>query len=576
MKQKKSLKNSLRKAETNPIFEYNEKIQSGEIVACKKVKLIYKHIVACLIKGDKFIYNQKRAERVIGFVENFCKHSKGKWGGKPLILELWQKAFIACLYGVVYKDTGKRRFKEAFLVIARKNGKSIISSALGNYMLAGDGEAGAECYAVATKKDQAKIVWEEAEKMVKKSPPLKTIIKPYTNNLKFDLMDSTFKPLSSDDKTLDGLNPHFASLDEIHAWKNGFALYDVVRDGTSAREEPIILAITTAGFVREDIYDGKYADAERLLKALEDESEDFYDENFLPMVYELDERSEWTDSDAWAKANPNLNVSKSYEYLKRAVDNAKIDPHKVPNLLTKDFNIRETSIQAWLTFEAILNKHKFDLKDFFSPENPSYGFGGADLSRTTDLTSACMMFMHPSDLSKLFCQHMYWIPQDLLELRVKEDKIPYDKWYAQGLIRLCKGNKINTKDVTAWFVELMNEYGLFPFKIGYDRYSATYWVDEMAGIFGNVMDEVAQGKQTLSNPMRMMGADLTAKTIIYNDNPITKWCLTNTSVDVDKNDNIQPMKTSNPRMRIDGTAAMLNAYVSLKNHEQEYRNLINV
>ncbi len=567
---RKNLKNILHvPACNNPIFEYYKKIESGEILVSQKVKRIYKHIVDCLKRGDRFIYNNNRAERATDFIEKFCKHSKGKWGGQPIVLELWQKAYICALFGVVYKKTGQRRFKESLLVIGRKNGKSILASAIGLYMLTADGEQGAECYAVATKRDQAKIVWEEAEKMANKSPALSQITNIVTNNIKFKTTDSTFKPLCSDDNTLDGLNPHFASLDEIHAWKNGYKLYDVIKDGTSAREEPIILAITTAGTIREDLYDGKYNDAETLLKSLEDGSEDFFDENFFPVIYELDERSEWTDETKWIKANPNLNVSKSVAYLKRAVNNAKLDPLKVTNLLTKEFNIRETSQQAWLTYEAILNKERFNIQDFA----PQYYFGGADLSRTTDLTSANILFGVP-DSPKLYCKHMYFIPENLLDLRVREDKIPYDKWYSQGLIRLCKGDLIDPSDITAWFVELMNEFNLYPFKIGYDRYSATYWVKEMTDIFGAVMYPVAQGKQTLSNPMRMLGVELTAKNVIYDDNPITKWCLSNMAVDVDKNDNIQPCKTSNPRMRIDGGASLLDSYVAYKDFESEYKALI--
>lgn len=568
MTTKKNSKNILQEQD-NYIFEYYSKIKSGKIVVGKKIERIYRHLTECLKKNSKFTFSKQRADRAIEFIEKFCKHSKGKWGGQPIVLELWQKAFISAVFGVVYKDTGKRRFKEVFLVIGRKNGKSILASAIANYMLIADGEQGAEIYAVATKRDQAKIVWEEACKMIKKSPVLRQITKITVNNIKFDTTESNFKPLSSDDNTLDGLNPHFTSMDEIHAWKQGAKLYDVIKDGTSAREEPLILAITTAGTIREDIYDIKYNDSEILLKSLDDKSAEFIDENFLPVIYELDERSEWTDEKKWIKANPNLNVSKSVAYLKRAVNNAKLDTLKVSNLLTKEFNIRETSQQAWLTFEAVLNTETFDLSQL----KPTYVFGGADLSRTTDLTSANILFGVPNS-DKLYCKHMYWIPEALLDIRVNQDKVPYDKWYEQGLIRLCKGDLIDPSDITQWFAELMNENGIYPYKIGYDRYSATYWVKEMQDMFGEVMYPVAQGKLTLSNPMRMLGVDLTAKNINYNNNPITKWCLTNTSVDIDKNDNIQPCKTSNPRMRIDGMASLLDSYVAYKDFENEYRILI--
>lgn len=553
----------------NPILEYWREIETGKVIVGLKVRRIYEKLVKD-IHNDSTVYeySAKRANHAIEFIENYCRHSKGKWGGKPIDLELWQKAFLAATFGFVHKIDGTRKHREVLLVVARKNGKSTIASGIGLYLQVADGEPGAEIYAVATKKDQAKLVWLEAKRMVKKSPVLLKRIKPLVSDLVSDWNDSTFKPLGSDSDTLDGLNVHGAMMDEIHAWKDK-NLYDVIVDGTSSREQPLIMMITTAGTIRESVYDIKYDEAERFLNGIES-SEEYVDERFLPIIYELDARIEWTDSRNWRKANPGLGTIKKEDQLESKVEKAKANPMLVSNLLTKDFNIRETSSEAWLTFEQINNTQTFNLDEL----KPKYGIGGADLSITTDLTAAKVIFMVP-DEPRIFALSMYWLPEDLLERRTKEDRIPYDIWYRQGLLRLTPGSSIHAKYVTEWFVEIRDQHKLYIPWIGYDAWSAKYWVEEMQGNFGGEsMIPIRQGKPTLSSPMHLLGAALNQKMIIYNNNPIDKWCLTNTSVDMDKNGNIQPKKTKNPRRRIDGTSALLNAYVVFNNNQQSYLNMI--
>lgn len=561
-------KNIVKNIALNPIVEYHNKIQSGEIITSQKIKKTYKKIVSDITdENSPWIYDEIKANRAVNFIEVYCKHSKGKWGGKAIILELWQKAFICALFGVVSKATGLRKFKEVFLLVARKNGKSLIASAIALFCLTKDGEAGAECYSVATKKDQAKIVWKEAQKMVKKSPALKKRIKCLVAEIKYEKTESEFKPLASDSGTLDGLNVHFAAIDELHEIKDK-NLYDVIVDGTSAREQPIILITTTCGTRRENVFDIKYDEATRIIDGYFDK-DGYKDENFLPLLYELDSRKEWENEKSWMKANPNLGVSKGIEYLRRQVNKAKANTLNLKNLLTKDFNIRETTSDAWLSFDQINNEKTFNLDELM----PRYAIGGVDLSRTTDLTSACILFRLPDD-EQIYFEHMYWLPEDLLEKRVREDKIPYDLWHEQGLLRTCEGNQINPSDVTNWFVELMKEKKIYFTAIGYDSYMAQLWVNEMVENVGEVMIAVHQGKKTLSNPMGLLGADLESKKIVYNNNPITKWCLTNTAVDVDRNGNIQPTKTTNQRKRIDGFAAMLDAFVAYLEKQTEYMNLI--
>lgn len=562
------------KAKENELDEVSKKLNTiksttGTINTSYKVYRVYKEIIK--ISNDpigEWEYDNHKANHAIEFVENYCKHSKGKMGGKPFILELWQKALIAATFGIVHKITGLRKHKEVLLVVARKNGKSTLAAAIGLYMQIADGEPGAEIYACATKKDQAKIIWLESKRMVNKSTVLRKRIKTLVGELKSDFNDSFFKPLGRDSDSLDGLNVHCALLDEIHAWQDK-NLYDVIVDGTTAREESLIFITTTAGTVRECVYDIKYDEVERVINGYDDEN-GYKDETFLPIVYELDNRSEWIDEDCFIKANPGLGTIKKIDQLITKVNKAKANSLLVKNLLCKDFNIRETSSEAWLTFEQANNIATFDLTVL----KPRYGIGGADLSSTTDLTCATIIFKIQGS-EEIFTLQMYFLPEDLLEKRVQEDKIPYDIWRDMGLLRTTPGNKVHHKYVTEWFLEIQNTYDIYIYSGGYDAWSANYWVEEMHNTFGKeTWQAVIQGKKTLSGPMKNLGADLENNIINYNNNPILKWCLTNTAIDIDKNDNIQPIKTSNPRRRIDGLASLLDAYVQLERIQEAYMSVI--
>ena len=554
----------------NPIREYWSKIESGQEVVSEKVYKTYKKLVYDLDHEDEseFFYSPKRGNHIIEFIENFCRHSKGKMGGKPVILELWEKAMLAAIFGFIDIE-GNRKYRESLLIVGRKNGKSLIASAVGLYMLMADGEAGAECYAVATKRDQAKIIWLEAKRMIAKSPSLSKRTRCLVGEIDADFCDGVFKPLASDSNTLDGLNVHAALMDELHAWTSGKALYDIIADGVTAREQPLIFITTTAGTVREDIYDQKYDEAKRVIDGYFDPN-GYKDDRMIAFVYELDKRSEWQDPKCWKKANPGLGTIKNEGILRDKVEKAKQNPLLVKNLVCKEFNVPETTAEAWLTAEQVINPMKFDIADL----KPRYGIGGTDLSSTTDLTAAKVIFRVPDD-PHVYVLQMYWMPEDNVEKRVREDHIPYDVWIEQGLMRTCKGNQISYHDVTEWFLEIQNQHDIYMYKIGYDSWSAKYWVEEMEQAFGTgVMEKVIQGKKTLSGSMKSLGADLDAKLIVYNDHPIDKWCLFNTAVDIDRNDNIQPAKTSIPTRRIDGTAALLDAYVIYQTYLNDYLTMI--
>lgn len=553
----------------NPILEYWNKIENKEIRVSNKIYQWYKYLAHQVNFPGEYFYSAKRANHIIEFAENYCKLSKGANAGRPVRLELWEKAHLAAVFGFI-DINGNRQCRESVLIVGKKNGKSLLASIVGLYMLVGDGEPGPEVYAVATKKDQAKIIWQESKRMVRKSPILLRRIKTLVAELSSELYnDGTFKPLASDSDTLDGLNVHCGLLDEIHQWKNGKALYDIIADGVSAREQPLIYMTSTAGTIREDLYDQKYEEAERVINGLFDEN-GYHDIHFFPFIYELNDRKEWTEEKCWIKANPGLGTIKNLATLRAKVEKAKANHRLIKNLVCKEFNIRETSEEAWLTFVEIDNKQTFDVKKL----KPKYGIGGCDLSSTTDLTNATIIFMVPDD-DNIYVLQMYWLPEDLMEQRIKEDKIPYDYWQELGLLRTCPGNKVHYKYVKEWFEEVQNDLDIYLYKCGYDSWSATYFVEDMENTFGKaVMEPIIQGKKTLSGPMKSLGADLSKKKIIYNNNPVLKWCLTNTSVDIDKNDNIQPAKGNLGTRRIDGAAGLLDAYVTLCNNMEEYLSLI--
>lgn len=420
-----------------------------------------------------------------------------------------------------------------------------------------------------TKKDQAKIIWNESRSMVRKSPALRKRMKTKVNEISSeDFNDGIYKPLASDSDTLDGLNVHGALMDEFHQWKNGRPLYDIIADGVSAREQPLIFMTSTAGVVREDIYDEIYEEAEMTINGYSDQT--YKDDRSIFFVYELDKREEWTDESCWRKANPGLGTIKNLKTLREKVEKAKQNFRLVKNLVCKEFNIRETATESWLTFTELNNTETYDIAKL----KPRYGIGGVDLSRTTDLTCATILFKVLND-STIYVKQMYWLPEDIFEDRIKDDRIPYDKWKEQGLLRLSQGNKVHHGDITDWFLEVQNELDIYLFKVGYDDWSSTYFIKDMEANFGaDTMDRVIQGKKTLSTPMHNLGADLASKKINYDNNPILKWCMSNTTIEVDRNGNIQPDKGKNRKKRIDGLASLLDAYVAYERHMEEYESVI--
>lgn len=533
----------------NYVREYCDKIHSGELLTSRRVMAVYKRLVAEMLDSDApYYFDEEIGERPIAFIETFCKQSQGVLGA-PIELELFQKAFIQALFGFINKETGFRRFRETMFLVGRKNGKSTLLAGIGLYLLVADYEGAAEIYSVATKKDQASKVLTEAHNMVKQSPELRAVIRKRRNDLYFEATSSKFEALASDSNTLDGLNSHAVIIDELHAIRDR-NLYDVMKQSTSSRNQPLVVMITTAGTVRECIFDNMYEYACRIADG-EIEVDDF-----LPILYELDAREEWTNPQMWIKANPGLGTIKKWETLAKFVQQAKDDPGFLPTVLCKDFNIRESESVVWLSYSQIKNIATFDMADIFD----TYAIGGCDLSATTDLTCASLMIRKRGDNTIYVIQH-YFLPQSKIDKLAEKNtqEAPYKVWADRGLLTICEGSRVNFSQVTAWFVQMRDEYKIDAFKVGYDRALAGYWVDEMkANSFD--MEPVAQGPFTWSQPMREMGAAFTDKLVNYNNNPILAWCLSNTAVKKSGVNNIQPVKITEKR-RIDGMVSLLNAWV---------------
>ena len=556
----------------NYIEEYYDYIIKNPDKVNNKVKKMYEKLVEN-IKTPKvvsffnkstgetethtYIFDITKGTRPINFIEKYLKQSKGKWNGKPLKLQLWQKAFIQALFGFVDKDTGLRKYKKAILFVARKNGKSVLAAAIATYMLTKDNEGGAEIYSVATKRDQAKIVWEEAKKMIRKSPALNKRCRCLIGGIYFDSTESSFRALASDSNSLDGLNSHLVVGDEVHAWRDK-NLLDVMYDSMSAREQPLMLETSTMGTVRQNVFDIEYDYSSQVIDGTVE------DETILPIIYELDNENEWLDEMSWYKSNPALNVIKSLKDLRDKVQRAKDNPIELVNLLCKDFNVRQNSINTWLTFEDLNNE------EIYQEWKDCYCIGGCDLSSTTDLTCATLLGVVRN---KIRIKQMYWLPTNSLEKKTIEDKIPYDKWLKNGWLRLSGDSKIDYHDVTAWFLEQVEQFDLRPLWVGYDSWNANFWCDEMKSN-GFDMLEVRQGYKTESAPLKQMKADLMDKKINYNNNPILKWNLSNVVVKTDDNENIMLSKEK-ARQRIDGAASLMDAYVIYINRQQEYLNYIN-
>lgn len=551
---------------------YMDSVLSGEVVACEKITKLCRMMRPRIEGGYKcWRYDPEAAKRPVEFIERFCCNPQGR-PGQHLVMQPYQLNAIELTFGFV-DENGLRQFNELMWVMARKQGKTTLMAALALYMLMADREGSPQCYSAATSKDQASLLYGAMLSMVRQSPALskrlhKGIIPSRSQDgLIFRANDGYFTPLSSQTRNLDGLNVHFAAIDELAAITNRDT-YDLVKQATSSREQPLIVEITTNGFERDNLFDQQYAYAGQLLDGSVE------DDHFLPVIYELDSREEWTDERMWYKANPGLGTVKKLETLRGFYTKARQDPSFLPTFMTKDMDVPENKASAWLRYDEAVNRETFDMAEM----GFRYGVFGYDASDSIDLTAAKCLMMRPDD-DRIYELSMYWLPEAALEehrrsgLRKSRDNVPYDIWERQGLIRIVPGNKVDHRVVFEWMAEVRDELDVYPFALGYDPWHLTddSWQDMARQFVGKKrLEEVRQGAKTLSAPMKQIRADFAAGRIVDNDNPVNQWCRMNVSVTADRNDNILPCKANGASGRIDGFACELDAYIALMRHWDEY------
>ena len=534
-------------------------IIDGKIVACDKMKRISEVIIERYLAPDEFHFDLDIARKRIDFIEEFCKQPSGEIG-KPLKLQLFQKARLQALFGFV-DDNNLRQYNECLIIEGRKNGKTTETAAVELTLLLADKEGSPQIYNIATMLDQAKLGFNAAHKMLMQDPTLKTFIRKRASDLYCKENFGFIKALASNSNSLDGLDAHGAVIDELSAIKNR-DIYDLIKQAMGARRQPLLFCITTNGYVREGIFDAQYKYASDILNGT------IKNPRFLPFIYELDSPDEFENEKCWIKANPGIDTIKSRKYLREMVQKAKDDPSFKPTVMVKDFNIPQSGSTTWLPFEAVVNETTFDMDKV----SHSYAVGGCDLSSVYDLTCATLILRKPND-ENVYVLQKYFIPQRKIDEKLGSDvkQVPYKLWAEQGWIEINEGAQVDYSAVTRWFIEMVEKYDIRPLWICYDRALSGYWVPEMEE-YGFEMERIPQGSFVWSQPMKELGCALQEHKVIYNNNPILRWCLANTGVKAlnkDGIETIQPVKLQQYR-RIDGMVSLLNAWVGYVKHMDEY------
>lgn len=529
----------------NYILTYYQKISDGTITVGKWVKLCYEMIIKGL-ENKSFFYDSKKAHKAVNFIEKFAHHHEGALAPQNIKLELWQKAMISVVFGIVDED-GTRHFREVLCVVGRKNGKTLIDASVADYMAFCDGEYGARLYFIAPKLQQASLCYDALYQMIKKEPDLDALTKRRRTDIYIESTNTTAQPLAFSQKKSDGLNPSFVSCDEISSWAGqaGLKQYEVLKSALGARKQPLIFSISTSGYENEGIYDELMKRSTRVLLGESKES------RLLPLLYMIDDIDKWNDINELQKSMPNLNVSVSVDYLLEEIAVAEGSLSKKAEFLTKYCNIKQNSSQAWLP-SVVVEKCEAELNiaDFAH----SYACGGIDLSQTTDLTSCCVT-IEKDGVIHVFSH--FWLPSEKIDEAQSRDGVPYKIYIQQGLISPSGENFIDYNDCFNWFKNLVEKYEILPLVVGYDRYTAQYLVNDMKA-YGFNMDDVFQG-YNLTPVIKETEGLMKDGRIKYASNSILKMHLLDTALKIDTESNKVKMIKLNSKCHIDGCASLLDA-----------------
>lgn len=492
-----------------------------------------------------YYFDEAAGQRVVDFIERYCKHHKGEWAGRPLILEPWQKKALVIVFGWMRAD-GTRRFRTAYIEIPRKNGKSELAGGVGLYLLIADDEPGAEIYSTATKKDQAKIVWGAAEAMVKASPALKKRIRAYKNNLSCERLGSKFEPLSAESGTLDGLNAHGNLTDEAHAHKDRH-VYDVVATSMGSRRQPLNWVITTAGIYNPETIGWELH--ERAIQILDGVIED---DTFFAFIAAADDGDDWEDPATIAKANPNIGVSVKWEYLLEQRDRAKTTPSFLNTFLRYHLDRWTEQHERWIPIEM------WNACDRVVSEKDLEGemcWAALDLSSKLDITALVLCFPRPGKIYDFLFR--FWCPQETIMQRSKEDRVPYDAWSRDGWIISTPGNVVDYDFPIAELETLSKRFQIV--EVAYDPWNATATATDLQEK-GLVLVEFGQGYKSMSEPTKEFEKLVVAKQIGHATDrgvhPVMRWMVANVAVKRDPADNLKPDKSS-AIGRIDGVVGSI-------------------
>ena len=545
----------------NFILEYYQKIQSGEIIVGKWIRLFYERLIADLESG-RVTFSAKQAGFAVAFVETFCRHHEGDLAPNLIKLELWQKALVSVLFGILDKD-GNRQFREAFIVVGRKNGKTVIASSIANKCAFADGEYGGRIYMAAPKLEQANICFDGFWQMVQKEPELSALAVKRRSDVYIASSNTTVKPLAFNAKKSDGFNISCCLGDELASWNGtgGLRFYEVLKSSFGARRQPLLVGITTAGYENDGVYDELMKRSTAYLLGNSGET------RLAPFLYVIDDPDKWDDLDELKKANPNLGVSIRPEYLLDEIEIARGSLSKMAEFKTKYCNVKQSSTQAWLPYEAVdnISKDTYTLEDFRN----CYCVAGIDLSQTTDLTAASVV-IEKNGLLYTFTQ-LFSPANKIPELQEREG-VPYDIYVKQGWLTPSGENYVDYNDCLNWIVGLIRKYGIRPLKVGYDRYSAQYLVQQLQQ-YGLHTDDVFQG-ENLTAVLNEMDGLIRDETLRIGKNNLLKTHFLNVAVKRNnENNRYKPVKIEQ-RLHIDGFMSVVDALTVRQKYYAEIGRLL--
>lgn len=565
-KRKSSAEKQGRSAENNYIVEYYEAIRNGSIVVGHWMMLLLEFLINGLSE-KRFFYSSEKADEVIDWIETHCFHTEGPLAPQPLKLELWEKAFVASIYGIV-DERGFRQFREVVLIVSRKNGKSLLAAAIAKYEWQCGGY-GSKVYNIAPKLAQADIIYSNVWQMTTLDPEyiaLKLELSEkdmHNKNVKdnsilprhrmsdlfIPALNASVMKIAFSAKKSDGFNPSFCACDEVAAWEGdaGLKQYEVMKSGMGARPEAILLSCTTSGYVNDGIYDELLKRCTRFLLGNSKEK------RLLPFLYMIDDIEKWNDLEELRKSNPNLGVSVSREYLLDEIAVAEGSLSKKAEFITKYCNLKQNSSLAWLDAHVIekMTGDTLRLEDFRS----SYCVAGVDLSQTTDLTAATVVIEKNGEL---YVFAKFWLPAEKIDEAIARDGVPYNIYVQRGLLELAGENYVDYKACYEWLKNLIEQYEILPLKVGYDRYSAQYLVQDLEA-YGFQCDDVYQGDNLWGVLQEMEGLFKDGKVHI-GDNDLLKIHLLNSAIKMSTERGRGKLVKISPTAHIDGVAALADAF----------------